>query len=140
MMFGRKKVTGRLGSPAANLPNVVIGIRYGPDDYSGQMAVANTTFANPASPSNIGIGVRPAVSGGSNMAGTKTDAWYSPVQNFRGVPGPIVDPSLRTLKPTGSLPSGNQNIDPTLLAWTPPLWNGVGSWVGDNGGVTGVST
>lgn len=131
-MFGGKR-GGRLGAPASNLPDIVVGIRYGPDDYSRQMAYANTTFANPASPSNIGIGVRHAVDGASAMAGTKSTTWFSPVQNFQGVPGPIINPALKTLKPTGSLPSGNQNIDPTLLGWTPPLWNGVGAWTGTNG-------
>jgi hypothetical protein len=139
-MFGRgKKSVGRLGAPASNLPDIVVNVRYGPDDYARQMAYANTTFANPVSPSNIGLGVRPAVAGGSNVSGTKTDAWYSPVQNFRGVPGPILNPALKSLKPTGSLPSGNQNIDPTLLGWTPQLWNGVGNWSGDNNSVVGVS-
>lgn len=137
-MFGlRKKVVGRLGAPAVNLPDLVVGVRYGPDDYSRQMAVANATFANPFSPSNIGLGVRPAVAGGSPMSGTKTDAWYSPVQNFRGVPSSITNPALKTLKPTGSLPSGNQNIDPVLLGWTPQLWSGVGAWTGDNGAGVG---
>ena len=130
-MFRRKKV-GKLGAPSANLPDIYVGVRYGPDDYAAQMAYANSTFANPASPSNIGIGVQPAVNGGSAMRGTKSNTWYSPVQNFRGVPSAITSPALKTLRPTGSLPSGNQNIDPILLGWTPPLWSGIGPWTGDN--------
>jgi len=132
-MFRRGKGVGVLGAPAANLPEQQVRIAYGPDAYSVQMAMNNAGFANPASPASIGLGVRPAPDGGSMVQRTKDDRWYSPIQNFKGMRSNITNPALKTLKPAGSLPSGNQSIDPTLLAWTPDLWSGVGSWTGNNG-------
>lgn len=103
-----------------NNPQLVVVPKWGPDGQSLRMARANTTRANPASPSSIGIGVRPAPNGSSVTEGTKTDAWLPPQQSFRGVVIPVATPALMTTKPTASFPSANTQVNPVLLAMSIP--------------------
>lgn len=116
-----------------NAPTLALVPQWGPDGYARRTAVANTVRANPASPASIGIGVRPAPPG-SVTEGTKTDAMLPPQQWFRGMAKLIADPSLKTLKPTASLPSANAQINPVLLAMTPAGRYGRGLRYGMGGG------
>jgi hypothetical protein len=120
------------GGNDSNAPSLVVSPKWGPDGYSDRMAVLNMLRGNAFSPANIGPGVRSAPPG-SSTEGTKTNAWMSPQQNFKGMAARMGDPSSKTINPVPTFPATNVQLNPVLFAMgsgTPSNWS---NW---NGGVS----
>lgn len=113
------------GGNDANPPRMVLTPKWGPDGYSGRMAVLSILRGNAFSPANLGPGIRPAPPG-SDTERTKTNAFLPPQQNFKGMAARMGDPSSKTLNPVPTFPATNVQINPVLFrvgsGGTPSNW------------------
>lgn len=112
-----------------NGPQMIRVPWWGPDLNSVRMAIRNFLFANPFSPANIGIGVRPAPAGASESEGTKSTTWFAPQQNFQGFVAKTVDPTIKNTKASASLPSANTQINPVLMSMSQRQIDPYGGWL-----------
>jgi hypothetical protein len=101
---------------------------WGPDKSSKRLSILNLLFSSTVSPASVGIGTRPAPEGASVSEGTKSDTWLAPQQNFRGFVAKTTDPTIKNNWETASLPSGNSQIDPVLMAMSMQQLNPSGGY------------